>query len=117
MVGNSAVSLSDVSDGASQTYLYGEKAMDPIDYETGRGVGDVHSLYHCVSSSCVRYAKRSPLRDAAGVGCFACHDFGSAQRDGWLAALCDGSVQLRRYGADFPVHQALASRDWGDRTD
>ena len=115
---NSAVSVSDVTDGTSTTYLYGEKAMDPDDFEgLGDGVGDDSSPYECHGGACVRFAKNSPSRDVAGIGCYACHDFGSSHQAGWLAAFCDGSVRMRTYAADFAIHQALASRDWGDRPD
>ena len=42
----SSIRLAEITDGASQTYLVGEKYMDPNDYTTGAGLGDMESVYH-----------------------------------------------------------------------
>jgi hypothetical protein len=112
------VRAADVSDGLSQTYLIGEKAMSAGQYTTGRDQGDDSDIYHCPGGNCVRWAKKSPVQDMAGTeSCWSCHSFGSAHPTSWNAVFCDGSVHSLSYAMNFSTHAALASRAAGDRSD
>ena len=112
MLGKRA-SLKNMTDGTSKTYLVGEKAMDSGKLTTGNGIGDHAPLAGWSSrrgtaNSYVRYAARRPAIDAVD-NCLACHDFGSAHRQGWNAAMSDGSVRTISYDTDWAAHRAMAS--------
>ena len=105
--------LKKIVDGASNTYLVGEKSMDTLHYTTGQDVGDRAPIAGLkdnfgAANSYVRFAARQPLRDVAN-NCLACHDFGSAHPAAWNIAFADGSVHSLGYDLDIGVHRALAS--------
>jgi prepilin-type N-terminal cleavage/methylation domain-containing protein len=105
--------MSSVTDGLSNTYLIGEKAMSSNNYTNGKDFGDrapaVGWIDHPqASNSNVRFAARSPHRDRPD-SCLACHEFGSAHSASWNAALADGSVQSIFYTMDLDVHRSVAS--------
>jgi hypothetical protein len=111
----------DITDGLSQTYLLGEKAMDRLRYTTGDDFGDRSPLagYTEVSAtphSYVRYAARPPGRDEAD-SCLSCHDFGSAHPHGWNAAMADGAVRMVSYYQDLRLHRVHASTTGGEIPD
>jgi len=113
--GNGIVRAADVSDGLSQTYLIGEKAIAVEDYLTGNGDGDDGDIFHCQSGNCVRWAKQMPAQDnTRAQACWSCHSFGSAHSASWNAVFCDGSVRSLSYAMNFSTHQAQASRAGGD---
>lgn len=105
--------LSHVTDGLSNTYLLGEKAMDAGRYHDGSDFGDRAPATGWVDNNTganafVRFAARPPARDTHN-SCLPCHDFGSAHWVGWNAALADGSVRIIDYSMAFEIHQASAS--------
>ncbi len=106
-------SLKNITDGTSKSYLVGEKAMDTINYTTGRGIGDHAPVAgwaegRGATNSYVRYAARKPGADSE-ENCLSCHDFGSAHREGWNAVMCDGSVRLMSYAQSIQAHLSFAS--------
>jgi prepilin-type N-terminal cleavage/methylation domain-containing protein len=110
--------VNSVTDGLSNTYLIGEKAMSSNNYTNGKDFGDRAPiggwLDHPESSnSNVRFAARSPHRDKRD-SCLACHEFGSAHSANWNAALADGSVRAIFYSMDLNIHRAVASIHDGD---
>jgi prepilin-type N-terminal cleavage/methylation domain-containing protein len=115
---SSKVRAADVTDGLSQTYLIGEKAMSAAEYTSGRDPGDDSSIYDCRGGNCVRWAKKLPAHDQAGSeACWSCHSFGSAHQASWNAVFCDGSVHSLSYAMNFRTHAALATRAAADRAD
>lgn len=115
---SSTVRAADVTDGLSQTYLIGEKAMSGGEYESGRDPGDDSSIYDCLGGNCVRWAKKMPAHDQAGsLACWSCHSFGSAHQASWNAVFCDGSVHSLSYALSFHTHASLATRAADDRAD
>ena len=46
-------SVADVTDGLSNTYLLGEKYLDPDYYETGQDAGDDDTMYWPCASSMI----------------------------------------------------------------
>ncbi|MDX1926152.1 MAG: DUF1559 domain-containing protein [Pirellulaceae bacterium] len=112
--------LNSVTDGLSNSYLIGEKAMSSNNYTNGKDFGDrapvAGWLDHPESSnSNVRFAARSSHQDKPD-SCLACHEFGSAHSANWNTALSDGSVRAIYYTMDIKVHRALASIHDGDIT-
>lgn len=107
----------DVKDGLSKTYFVGEKSMDPDHYTDGECQGDqlpvaANPLDPDTPCAYLRYAVRPVQAD--NRSCLVCHDFGSAHRHGWNAALGDGSVRTFDYSMDLEVHKSLASIDGGE---
>ena len=111
------VSIADVSDGTSNTYLCGEKSIMPAGYETGLDPGDDLCLYVGYCSDNLRWASSppalndAPRRDYPGFswGC----GFGSTHFSGCNFAFCDGSVHLISYGISPSVHMSLTNRKDG----
>jgi prepilin-type N-terminal cleavage/methylation domain-containing protein len=104
---------SNVTDGLSQTYFLGEKAMSSDKYETGTDFGDRAPIsgwidHPASSNSAVRFAARSPTLDKPN-SCLSCHDFGSAHATNWNASMGDGSVRAINYSLDLNIHRAMAS--------
>jgi prepilin-type N-terminal cleavage/methylation domain-containing protein len=122
----SMVRLSDVPDGASYTYLVGEKLMNPDTYLTGQSDGDQsaaltgfeddHERWSAdisgtpgTSSAVVAYGP--PVQDLAGYSYqFGIEIFGAAHRKGCFFAFCDGSVQFIDYNIDKEIHRRLSNR-------
>ena len=103
----------DILDGLSQTYMAGEKSLDPLHYTTGRAQGDQTPLAadpnrRHAATQYVRYAARPPQLDHSN-DCMICHDFGSAHHAGWNALMSDGSVDLVTYFRDIELHRSLGS--------
>lgn len=110
--------LSHVTDGLSNTYLIGEKAMDSEKYTDGTDFGDRSPAAGWVdrrtaANSFVRFAARSPQQDRPD-NCLACHDFGSSHWTNWNATLADGSVRSMSYSMDINVHRSTASIQGGE---
>jgi prepilin-type N-terminal cleavage/methylation domain-containing protein len=107
------IELEKIVDGLSNTYLVGEKSMDPLKSTNGEDVGDrapVAGLTdnYGAANSYVRFAVSPPSRDVGG-NCQACHNFGSAHPASWNISMADGSVHSLGYNMDIRLHRALAS--------
>jgi prepilin-type N-terminal cleavage/methylation domain-containing protein len=119
--------LKNVVDGMSNTYLVGEKAMDPLKYITGDDFGDrgpiagfnnppAPATNQGATNSYVRFAVQDPAlntavsRDISNT-CANCHNFGSAHPATWNISMADGSVRSLSYQMDIKLHLALASID------
>jgi prepilin-type N-terminal cleavage/methylation domain-containing protein/prepilin-type processing-associated H-X9-DG protein len=116
----SQVKMAEITDGASNTYLVGEKYLDPDYYFTGNDWGDDQSVYSGDYDDQVRWtgqdtattiATNPPLPDTPGVDNF--YIFGSAHASGFNMALCDGSVQKMSYMLDPEIHRRLGNRKDG----
>jgi len=120
----SQVSLKQVSDGTSNTYMVGEKALTTANYETGSDAGDNESWHTGFNNDNYRKTATgaydalqalTPILDAesypANVGGREL-PFGSAHAGGVNMAYCDGSIHTVNYDIDWQVH-----RDMGDRAD
>jgi len=113
---HSAIRVENVLDGASNTYMLGEKYMDASRYGTGTDSGDNHNLFVGFSNDNHRWTDTLlgvPMRDKPGV--MNPHVFGSAHPDAWHASFVDGSVQSISYRVDPVVHQHLGCRNDGVR--
>ena len=90
-------SLRRVEDGASNTYLCGEKYLNPTQYENGESLGDNESLYSGYCSDNHRFTEMdlTPTADGAVPPDPRTHfRFGSAHAQGANMAYCDGSVRV-----------------------
>ncbi len=119
----SLVKISDITDGTSNTYLMGEKYLDPDDYATGMSPGDNECAMTGENDDLSRWGDprywggpnqsnlTRPMPDMPGlVDGFPVMRFGSPHLAGFQMAFCDGSVQMINYSIDQQTHRLLANR-------
>jgi prepilin-type processing-associated H-X9-DG protein len=112
--------MKDITDGASKTYLVGEKYVDPAKLADGTSDDDDQSLYSGFDRDVVRVGCVPPYRDRAGFDPKDVHGgypvplaYGSAHPDACGIAMADGSVRSVEYAIDPTVHRGLSSRNDG----
>ncbi len=122
----SKVTMADITDGTTCTYLVGEKYLDPDCYATGEDLGDNENIYSGDSRDIVRWVALTsnpqsaadylpPMQDQAGNSYQWA--FGSAHANGFQMAFCDGSVQMMSYTIDPETHRRLGNRKDGRTID
>lgn len=91
----SAVSLSQITRGASNTFLAGERYIDASHYADGIDIGDNEGMYVGFDNDGYRVTVEPPRRDRAGFT----HPelFGSPHPAGVSMLYCDGGVRLVNY--------------------
>ncbi len=106
----SRVRAKDIVDGDSQTYLVGEKYLNPDHYFDGVAPGDNESMYNGYCADLFRFANSQypPVRDKSGTTNPI--RFGSAHVTGCGFVFCDGSVRNVSYTVDPLVHAQLGNR-------
>ena len=104
-----------IIDGPSNTYLLGEKNVDPDDYETGSEETDDDPCYGGFDWDWQRWGTSPPLPDTPGLDDF--YIYGSAHPGGINAAFCDGSVHSIGFSIDPETHRRLASANDGQVVD
>ncbi len=104
----SYITFADISGGTSNTYLIGEKYLDPDNYYTGGDGSDNENMYVGFDNDINRCSAASPMRDTPGTqnGLI----WGSAHAGGFNMANCDGSVRFISYTISLSVHQTSGSR-------
>ena len=107
----SEVKLSHISDGTSNTYLIGEKYLDPNNYENGDDWGDDASYFTGIDRDHHRWAFQEPAQDQPGFT--VPFIWGSAHASVFLMVMCDGSVHAIPYDIDIDVHSKLGLRNDG----
>ncbi len=112
--------ITDITDGTSQTYLVGEKYLDPDSYYDGRSSADNQAPYSGNQRDSIRFADSggvyfAPRQDQPGCDIHWC--FGSAHPGSANMAMCDGSVHAIRYDVDEVVHRRLCNRQDGQPVD
>jgi prepilin-type N-terminal cleavage/methylation domain-containing protein len=115
---HSSVSMADISDGSSNTYLLGEKYLNAdcyIDCNEGFDdqswdIGDDWDINRFTGVT-GDFANTGylPFQDAPGSDA-AGGSFGSAHAAGFGMAFCDGSVQFISYSIDVKTHYCLGNR-------
>ena len=108
---HSKVSVDDVSDGTSKTYMLGEKYLNPDTYHNGRDPGDNETAYASHNSDNYRTVALRwgpPLRDQSGG---TKQIFGGPHEAGFQMAFCDGSVRLVAFSIDRQIHLAQGTRN------
>jgi len=101
--------ISIIDDGDSNTYLVGERFIDPDGYAVGNLQDDDQGWNMGYDWDTLRWTDRAPLRDRAGLDGHLV--FGSAHPAGWNVVFCDGSVRTMNYGIDLVTHSCLGSRN------
>ena len=104
----SEINLTDIPRGTSNTYLIGEKYLNPDSYTTGTDGGDNENLYAGADNDNSRCTAGPPLRDRPGYANSLI--FGSAHVAGLNMAFCDGSIQFISFAIDPQVHLLAGSR-------
>ena len=107
---HSEVKIAQITDGTSNTYMIGEKYMNPDCYETGGDNGDNEDMYEGDDVDSLRQATLAytPLQDRSGSS--NQFSFGSAHAGGFNMAFCDGSVHSINYSIDAETHCRLGNR-------
>ena len=124
----SLVSLEQVADGSSSTYLIGEKALTSTNYDTGEDPGDNETwctgynndnFRKTASGNYGSHTQLTPIADApqypAGVN--GQNAFGSPHSGGMNMAFCDGSIHTISYEIDWTIHRDLGNRADGNPVD
>jgi prepilin-type N-terminal cleavage/methylation domain-containing protein len=115
----SQVAVRDVTDGASNTYLLGEKYLTNDFCENGWDHADNESMFCGFDNDTHRLtygnATYLPRQDTPGAENYYC--FGSAHTDSYNAAMCDGAVRPISYSIDVETHRRLGNRKDGMTVD
>jgi prepilin-type N-terminal cleavage/methylation domain-containing protein/prepilin-type processing-associated H-X9-DG protein len=116
----SQVTMAMITDGASNTYMLGEKQIDPDHYLDGKDGGDNENMYcgyNCDIFRSTWYDGKNPatacvpMQDIPGwQGANACVIFGSAHANSCNMSFCDGAVQAISYSIDPETHRRLGNR-------
>ncbi len=121
-----AVSMRNIEDGTSHTYLVGEKHLRVDFYETGMSPGDDNSPFAGYSLNTHRFTAETifgneiryfrPLRDGdeGSTAVFPFARFGSAHPSTFEMAFCDASVRSVAYEIRAEVHGRLGHRADGN---
>ena len=106
----SAVNAAHVRDGLGNTYLFGEKYLNPDRYRDGQDAGDDQSCWTGDDWDLQAWTRTdmSPQQDRSGLT--LTFVFGSAHPISWQAVLCDGAVRAISYSIDPEVHRRLGNR-------
>ena len=107
----SLVTVGQVSDGTSKTYMVGEKALDPLRYYNGDDWGDNEFLYGGYNRDYHRCVALPPSQDREGVRMH--FQFGSAHPSAWFMVFCDGAVHAMSYEIEQETHRRLGVRNDG----
>lgn len=106
----SEVGIHHVIDGTSQTYMIGEKYLDPLQYETGLDGADNETWCTGYNNDNYRSTFEPPLQDTLGLSAGA--RFGGVHSGVFFMAYCDGHVEGVGFDIEPNVH-----RGRGNRTD
>ncbi|NLE56809.1 MAG: DUF1559 domain-containing protein [Planctomycetes bacterium] len=130
----SRVKIVEVTDGTSNTYLCGDKAMTPEHYQDGEDLGDDLCAYVGHADDITRfaedasgYAGKGPEHGVVGPPVFDADlykvawagvaQFGGCHVGGSNMCFCDGSVRTISYWMDPKVHAKLCNRKDGQAID
>ena len=105
----SDIALRDIWNGTSNTFLAGEKYLNPNAYYNGSDPADNENLYVGFDNDISRSTDYPPQRDTVGYG--NTFIFGSAHTAGLNMLHCDGSVQFIVFGVDPAVFKRAGNRN------
>ncbi len=101
--------MTDITRGASHTFLAGERYHNPDDYYTGSDGADNEGYYNGQDNDNNRDTASVPMQDKPGY--IDPGRFGSAHAGGLFMLMCDGSVQFILYGVDLAVWMPAGNRN------
>jgi prepilin-type N-terminal cleavage/methylation domain-containing protein len=107
------IGISDLSDGASNTILAGEKFVKSNWYDGGSW-GDNAGYFTGVGWDTMRFGRSEPKHDEPGSEVGNHEMFGSAHYAGFQISFCDGSVRLIPFGVDMTTFRNLINRADGN---
>ena len=111
----SEVTIGQIKDGTSKTYLAGEKYLNPNHYLTGGDAADNETWCTGWNNDNFRVAWaggfKPPKKDTPGVS--DGNSFGGPHVTGFMVVFCDGSVQLIDYEIEPEMHARMANRKDG----
>jgi hypothetical protein len=100
-----------VADGLSNTFMAGEKSINPDWYVNGQDQGDNESMWMGANADTERWSAAGPLQDTPGVTFI--ENWGSAHPGVFQMVFCDGSVHAISFEIDLLTHQYLGNRHDG----
>ncbi|MDO4628185.1 MAG: DUF1559 domain-containing protein [Planctomycetia bacterium] len=115
----SQIAAANIYDGTSNTYLCGEKYVNPAHYTTSGDGGDDNTVFCGGDQDNIRHAYASPYQDRRGLSAssFGCASgkvqaavFGSAHAGSLGMAMADGSVYRVSYAINKEIHRNLSNR-------
>lgn len=121
----SQVTLADVQDGASNTFLIGEKYVNLEHYADGKDLGDSETMFCGDHLNTLRWTgingtignatnNNLPRQDSSAIGeGNRVQWFGSAHAGSFNMSFCDGSVRTINYSIDGEVYRRLGNRKDG----
>ena len=109
----SSVTVKQVTDGTTKTYLIGESYLASRHYDTGLIESDRGHMYSGMAPDTVRMAKTSlvPSQDGPVADTLR---FGSTHQGGCYFVFCDGSVKVISYEIDPQIHAQYGRRRDGE---
>jgi prepilin-type N-terminal cleavage/methylation domain-containing protein len=112
----SQIPIEKIHDGTSNTYMLGEKYLNPNAYFTGTDPADNESLYSGYNNDTNRSGNGwQPMQDQAGLT--NADTFGSAHVGSFNTVFCDGSTHAISYGIDADTHRRLSCINDGEPVD
>jgi prepilin-type N-terminal cleavage/methylation domain-containing protein len=106
----SELPLKRIEDGTSNTYMVGERYLDPDDYDSGLDPADDQCTFVGYNHDTLRWSFSPPMQDRAGLeNRWA---WGSPH-DVFHMAFCDGSVRSVNYDIDEDTHRFFGNRQDG----
>ncbi|MBN2295189.1 MAG: DUF1559 domain-containing protein [Pirellulales bacterium] len=110
----SMISVRDVTDGTSSTFLVGEKGLNADHYVDGGDYGDNENLIIGDDMDITRWTSvdHPPIQDTPGLAAY--YSFGSPHPQAFNMAYCDGSVRTVSYDIDLKLYTNLGNRKDGE---
>ncbi len=121
----SRTKIADITDGTANTFLAGEKSVDPDHYDDGTPPNDDQGWNSAFDWDTVRWSGLTttwpPAKGAGNVNYLPAQDmpgyvagnFGSAHAVSFNMAFCDGSVRAVNYSIDLDTFHRLGTRAEG----
>lgn len=118
----SEIEMRQITDGTSHTYLFGEKNLDPNHYYDSNIGNDDQSMYVGHDQDTLRSTfsvvlfEGGPIfgypatPDTPGTNKIRQYSFGGPHPNGWLVALCDGSIRFMSYELELEIHRWMGNR-------
>src|SRR5207245_1191226 len=104
----SEIRITDISNGTSNTYLLGEKYLQPEHYKDGQDGSDNEHMYIGADNDIEKITLRPPLQDKKLLN--DTKRFGSVHVGGCNMLYADGRVEVVSYSVDQAVHQRAGDR-------